>query len=92
MNQGIEWFIPGPGRGMWVMNKNELLAALRAHSRTNYETGGWDFLEECWEDDKILEELATLPEGTTPEAAIAHFGKFLAVSDDRRKDILAEIF
>ena len=78
--------------GMSLMNKNELLAALRAHSRANYEAGGWDFLEECWEDDEILEELATLPEGTTPEAAIAHFGELLGAQDDMRKDIQAEIF
>lgn len=71
---------------------DELIKALRAHALENYETGGWDMIYECYEDSEIREVLVN-EQLTTPESAIAYFGKNIAgVYNDRRKDVQSEIF
>ena len=73
------------------MTTNELAEAVQRHAVVNYEKSGWDYIVECWDREAIRIELERCGI-TTVEDAIAEFGKFADVWDDRRKDIQAEIF
>lgn len=68
------------------MDRTALIEAVKAHALENYETGGWDFVVECWEDSDIAEEI----EGCTTEAeAIARVGRFASLQDERRREVEA---
>jgi hypothetical protein len=69
--------------------KEEMIAAVKAHARANYELHGWDFVVECYDDEDIVEELGG---ATTNEQAIKNIGKLCKIRDDYRKDIQAEAF
>jgi hypothetical protein len=62
---------------------------VREHARRHYETGGWDFVVECYEDRDIL---AAMGGATTPGRAIRNVAKVVAMQDDRRRDIEATAF
>jgi len=61
-----------------------LIAAVKAHARANYNTGGWDYVVECWSDDEIAVAILGCH---TPEAAIAEVAKTAGVLNDYRDDI-----
>jgi len=67
----------------------DLIKAVRDHALDNYETGGWDYVVECWEDADIGNEIR---EGDTAERVIYRIGEIVAVLDERRAEIVAEIF
>lgn len=64
-----------------------LVVAVRNYAKANYNSGGWDYVLECWEDSDICNE-----EGgaLTAEEAIRLVGDIVKVQDDMRKDIQAE--
>lgn len=73
------------------MPRQELIDAVKAHALANYETGGWDFVVECWDDAEIAEALAEA--GATTEAeAIAAVAETAGLLDERRQEVRAEIF
>jgi hypothetical protein len=37
------------------MNEQQFINHVREHALRNYETGGWDYVVEAWEDGDILE-------------------------------------
>ena len=56
---------------------------MRKHALDNYETGGWDFLVECWEDADIEEAIGT---ATTLADALAAIAADLGVVDSVREE------
>ena len=69
----------------------DLVEAVKAHALANYETGGWDFVVECWEDADIAEEIANA--GATTEAeAIAAVARFASLQDERRREVEATVW
>jgi hypothetical protein len=62
----------------------DLVAAVKKHAMNNYNTGGWDFIVECWTDDDIA---AAIGSATTAKAAIARVGRTASSLGDRRSDI-----
>jgi hypothetical protein len=73
----------------------EVVAAVRKHALENYNSGGWDFVEESFSDEIILEFSCSLDTGDSPMTiaeAIKNVGYVCKLHDDRRRDIQAEIF
>ena len=68
----------------------DLVQAVKDHAVKNYETGGWDYVVECWEDADIANEIAGAVQ--TPAGAIKKIGKVVRILNDNRRDVMAEIF
>ena len=64
----------------------EIATALRKYAVENYETEGWDYLVETFDDEELLEEIKG---ATTLEDAIKKISPLLRALDGRRKDIEA---
>jgi len=65
---------------------NNWTARIKAHALSNYETGGWDYIVESFEDSEIATEI----EGCkTYKEALKKMKRLATVLDDRRKDIQA---
>lgn len=67
----------------------DLVAAVRAHALDHYETDGWDFLIECWEDADVAQAIGS---AGTLEEAIEAVRPTLRILDERRAEVRAEIF
>ncbi len=65
---------------------NEIATALRKHATENYESDGWDYVVETFDDQELLEEIKG---ATTLEEAIKKISPLLRALDGRRKDIEA---
>lgn len=65
--------------------------AIKAHARKNYNTGGWDYIVETFENSE-LDDLLTQLDPSSEEEAIAKVGEVCARWNDRRIDIQAEAF
>ena len=61
-----------------------LVAAVKAHARAHYATGGWDYVVECLEDSDIAEKIAGA--GTEAEA-IAAMGETVALLHGVGEDV-----
>ena len=70
---------------------DNLIQVVKAHALAHYETAGWDFVVECWDDRDIL---STLTENNclTPEQAIKVIGEQVGIQNEHRAEILATIF
>lgn len=69
-----------------MATKKEMVEAVKAHALVHYETGGWDYLVECYEDSEVAE----LIEGASTIAdAIKLAAEVMETLDDRRRDIEA---
>lgn len=66
-----------------------LIAAVRAYAIENYETDGWDFVVECFEDADIATAIGS---AGTRDAAIAAVRKTARLLDEQRSGVRAEIF
>ena len=71
---------------MAIPSDQELLDAIRAHALANYNTEGWDYLVECWEDDYILDCLDGVTEVTE---AIDAVRDALSPLNDMRDEVRA---
>jgi hypothetical protein len=67
----------------------DLVAAVRHHAIANYNSDGWDFVVECWEDEDILEHIGN---AQTADAAIASIRRIVKIQAERRHDIESEAF
>jgi hypothetical protein len=67
----------------------DLVAAVRHHALANYNSEGWDFVVECWEDGDILE---CIGDAQTVDAAIAAVRRIVKIQAERRHDIESEAF
>lgn len=71
---------------MTKYDENELIQAVRRHAIENYNSGGWDYLVECWDDGDILEQISEA-KAQTPAACIKQIGGILKIFDDHRREI-----
>jgi hypothetical protein len=67
----------------------ELIAAVRAHALANYETDGWDYVVECWDDEELSESIGS---ATTPKEAIEAVHKQVKIMGDYRAEIESTAF
>jgi len=65
---------------------HDLVEAVKAHARTHYNTGGWDFIIECFTDDEIAARLAEHGIATA-EDAIEHFLQLIQLWDEHRAEM-----
>jgi hypothetical protein len=68
---------------------SDFTEAVKAHAIANYETDGWDYVVECYEDEKIAEIIKT---AHTEKDAIALMRAHVKPRADYRADIQAEAF
>jgi carbamoylphosphate synthase large subunit len=68
------------------MTKDELVKAVKAHAVANYETGGWDYLVECYSDTEVAELIGG---ARTVKGAIKKVAKVMGIKNDYREDIQA---
>lgn len=50
----------------------ELIAAVRAHALANYESDGWDFVVEAFDDEQVADAIGT---ARTARAAIKNVAR-----------------
>jgi len=68
------------------MTKDELVKAVKAHAIDNYETGGWDYLVECYSDAEVAELIGG---ARTVKGAIKKVAEVMGIKSDYREDIQA---
>jgi len=66
---------------------NELVKAVKKHARDNYETGGWDYVIEAFDDVEIAELIG---DAKTVAQAIKNVGVVVGLHNERREDAQAE--
>lgn len=71
------------------MNKQELIAAVKAHALAHYNDGGWDVIVECYEDEQIAEVIG---DSRTVHGALRNFASIIDVLADREADALNSAF
>lgn len=74
-----------------IKQKKEMIAAVRSHAGKNYETDGWDFVIEAWDDSDIA-RIIDEDRCKSPEAAIKACHERCRLHDERRKEVRAEIW
>ncbi len=67
------------------MTKEEMVKAIRAHARENYNNG-WDVLVECYSDQEILSDIGD----KTLEKAILDYDKIFQVIKERNEEFMME--
>ena len=73
------------------MSMADLVKAVKVHATSNYNSDGWDYVVEAFEDEEIATEIRKAGARTDREA-IESVHKVVKELDDRRKDIQAEAF
>jgi carbamoylphosphate synthase large subunit len=68
------------------MTKDELVKAVKAHAVEHYESGGWDYLVECYSDEEVAELIGG---ARTVKGAIKKVGEVMGIKDDYRGEIEA---
>lgn len=72
-----------------MVDKQELVRAVREHARSHYNKGGWDIVVECYDDTDIIKSMGP---ALTPEQAIRAVGEEIGIQDSYRRDIEATAF
>ena len=67
----------------------EMVKAVKKYAEEHYNEGGWDSIVECYEDSEIAAEIDGC---STVEEAIRKVGRGCKLWDERRQDVLAEVF
>jgi hypothetical protein len=71
------------------MNKEQLIAAVRAHANANWGTAGWDFVVESWDDQDIAD---TIDDAVTVEEAIERCGEICRILEEQRQEVMSTIW
>lgn len=67
----------------------DLVKAVKDHALQNYNSSGWDYVVECWEDKDILEVINT--DGCkTPDEAIKAVGQRIRIVHEQRMGAWAD--
>ena len=74
-----------------MSSMQEMVNAVKQHAQKNYNTDGWDYVVEAFEDDEIADELRKC-NARTNEDAIKVVHEWVLILDDHRKDIQATAF
>lgn len=61
-----------------------LIAAVREHALANYDTDGWDYIVECYEDDELAELIGR---ARTEASAIKKVAEEVKLKDEYRAEI-----
>ena len=69
------------------MTIKELVEAVKTHARKNYNTGGWDYVVEAYDDADIAEEIG---DAKTVAEAIKNVGEICGIRNEQREDAQAE--
>lgn len=67
----------------------DLVAAVRHYALTNYNSDGWDYVVECWEDSDILE---CIGDAQSVDTAVANTRIIVKKFAELRADIESEAF
>lgn len=67
----------------------QMIEAVKRHAVENYETGGWDFVAECWSDKDILDRISG---ASNAAEAIRLVGEDVGVLADYRAEIEATVW
>lgn len=67
----------------------QMIEAVKRHAVENYETGGWDFVVECWSDEDILDCISG---ASNAAEAIRLVGEDVGVLADYRAEIEATVW
>ncbi len=68
-----------------------LVRCVKNHAQQNYNSDGWDYLVECYDDSDIAEMIAEC-KAITAKQAITYVGGVLKDKDDYRSDIMGTAF
>ena len=71
------------------MTKQELIQAVRDHAITHYNTGGWDEIVECFDDEAIADLIG---KSRTASGAIAKVKKHADQCGEARDSIESTIW
>lgn len=71
------------------MTIDTLIAAVRKHALANYETDGWDYVVECWDDEELTRSIGF---AQTEKEAIAAVHKAVKIMADYRAEIESTAF
>jgi hypothetical protein len=74
------------GKNKMTISELDLISAVRKHALNNYETDGWDYLVECWDDGDILEQISD-KNATTPAEAIKACLEIVKLQDEMRREV-----
>ena len=67
------------------MDKQQLIAAVRAHAEANWGTAGWDFVVESWDDQQIAD---TIGDADNEQDAIARCGEICGILEEQRSEMM----
>jgi hypothetical protein len=69
--------------------EDDLVEAVKKHALANYNSGGWDYIVECWSDHEIKMAI----EGcVTIDDAVKAVQEVAGLLDERRNEIMSEAF
>ena len=71
------------------MNRQELIQAVKDHAVRNYETGGWDEIVECFDNEAIADLIG---QSRTVSGAIAKVKKHADLCGETRDSIESTIW
>ena len=71
------------------MASNEMVQAVKAHAKQNYNKGGWDIVVECYSDRELSEELDKLG-ANDAASAIKLLGRVVGRIREVEEDRMAE--
>jgi 2',3'-cyclic-nucleotide 2'-phosphodiesterase (5'-nucleotidase family) len=73
------------------MTYENLIKAVKAHALENYESNGWDYVVECFDNSEIA-RIIDEAKAETEEAAIKAVGEVAKLLGGARDEVRAEIF
>lgn len=71
------------------MTVQELVKAVQDYAYAHYETGGWDYIVETFEDEELAEIIG---KARTVEGAIRKVRPYASGLGERRADVRGEIW
>lgn len=74
-----------------VVSMETLVRCVKNHAEQNYNSDGWDYLVECYDDNEIAEMIAEC-KATTAKQAIEYVGSWMREKDAYRSDIMGTAF
>jgi hypothetical protein len=69
----------------------KMILTVREYATAHYDEGGWDYIVECWSDEDIAQILAE-EQCHSLKQAVKTIQSIVQVMDDRRREVMAEVF
>lgn len=77
------------------MNREELIARVKAYALAHYNDGGWDVFVECWGDreyNEFIDNALLLKPETTETEMFDSFANIASIWADREADAINSAF